>query len=360
MKKLRIALIGQGRSGRDIHGVYLKGENNNLYDVAYVVDEDELRRNRALEEYPGCKVFADYKELFNCDDIDVVLNSTYSNLHYPITKDLLQHKFNVLVEKPFVRTYYEAKELMKIAEENNVVLAVFQQSFLAPYYTETLKVIEGGKLGDIKQINIRFSGFSRRWDWQTLQCRMAGNLFNTGPHPMGLALGFLDFSDDMRVAFSNLDLALTSGDAEDCVKVILTAPDKPFVDVEINSNDAYPDGYTIKVMGTKGTYSCTTTNYKMKYIVDGENVVRKPEYYFIKDDKDMPAYCSEELKTHEEEGKFDGDAFGVGTKKLYESLYNTITTGVELAVPTKNVAKVVNITERIHAENPLPMKFKGE
>ena len=360
MKKLRIALIGQGRSGRDIHGAYLKSEKNNIFDVAYVVDEDELRRNRALEEYPGCKVFADYKELFNCDDIDVVLNSTYSNFHYPITKDLLEHKFNVLVEKPFVRTYYEAKELMKIAQDNGVVLAVFQQTFLAPFYIEAKKVIESGKLGDIKQVNIRYCGFSRRWDWQTLQCRMAGSLFNTGPHPVGLALGFLDFSDDMKVAFSNLDLALTSGDAEDCVKVIFTAPSKPIVDVEINSNDAFPDGYTLKIMGTKGTFACNGSDYKMKYIVDGENVERKPEYYFIKDDKDMPAYCSEELKTHEETGKFEGTAFDVGTRKLYESLYNTITTNAELAVPTEVAAKVVNAIERIHAENPLPMKFKGE
>lgn len=189
---------------------------------------------------------------------------------------------------------------------------------------------------------------------------MAGSLFNTGPHPIGLALGFLDFSDETKVAFSKLDLALTSGDAEDCVKVILTAPGKPVVDVEINSNDAFSDGYTLKIMGTKGTFACTGSDYKMKYIVDGENIERKPEYYFIKNDEDLPAYCSEELKTHEENGKFNGTAFDVGTKSLYESLYKTITENAELAVPTEVSAKVVNVIERIHAENPLPMKFKGE
>ena len=94
MKKLRIALIGQGRSGRNIHGAYLRREENIYYDVAAVVDQDESRRARALVEYPGCDVYADYRELFARNDIDVVLNSTYSNQHYSITKDLLMHKFN--------------------------------------------------------------------------------------------------------------------------------------------------------------------------------------------------------------------------------------------------------------------------
>ena len=65
MKKLRVAVIGQGRSGRNIHGAYFKSERNTNYEVAYVVEMDEFRRNRALNEYPGCKVFADYKDLLD-------------------------------------------------------------------------------------------------------------------------------------------------------------------------------------------------------------------------------------------------------------------------------------------------------
>ena len=41
MKKLNIALIGQGRSGRDIHGVYFKSEKNIYFNVVAVVERDE-------------------------------------------------------------------------------------------------------------------------------------------------------------------------------------------------------------------------------------------------------------------------------------------------------------------------------
>ena len=49
MKKLDIAIIGQGRSGRNIHGNFFKSENNTKYNVVAVVEVDEERRNHSLE-----------------------------------------------------------------------------------------------------------------------------------------------------------------------------------------------------------------------------------------------------------------------------------------------------------------------
>ena len=102
MKKLNIAVIGQGRSGRDIHGKYFKNEINTLYNVVAVAELDPERRERAVEEYPGCVAVEDYREFYNMEGIDLVLNSTYSEMHYEVTKDLLQHKLNVLVENDVI------------------------------------------------------------------------------------------------------------------------------------------------------------------------------------------------------------------------------------------------------------------
>ena len=134
MKKLNLAIIGQGRSGRNIHGKYYLSSDNSYYRVSYVVEADAARRAQALERYEGCRVLADYRELLEIDEIDLVVNATYSEMHYPITRDLLLHGKNVLVEKPFARTYYECCDLIETAKANNVTLVVFQQSFLAPYY----------------------------------------------------------------------------------------------------------------------------------------------------------------------------------------------------------------------------------
>ena len=357
MKKLKVAVIGQGRSGRNIHGAYFKRSDNVYYDVAVVVEQSAARRERALREYPGCEVCADYTELFARRDIDLVVNAAYSHRHYDITRDLLLHKMNVLVEKPFARNYYECTDLMRIAKEQGVVLAVFQQSFLAPYYTGTKAFLQTGKLGDITQVNIRFSGFARRWDWQTLKCMLGGSVYNTGPHPIGLALDFLDFDKNAAVAFSRINRAFTSGDGEDCAKIILTAPGKPVIDIEINSNDAFGEGYTLKVFGTRGTYQCNMDTYKAKYIVPGENPEHAPVKNFLEDESGLPVYCREQLEVHEEEASFDGEVFKAGTQYFYQMLYETLENGKPLTITPGQAAEIIRIIETIHAHNPLPTLY---
>ena len=235
MKKLNLAIIGQGRSGKDIHGAYYVSENNTLFNVKYVVDFDEHRRNVSKERYPGCEVLSDYRDLFDKKDIDVVINVTFSEMHYAISKDLLEHGFNVMSDKPFARNRYESDTLIKIAKEKGVKLMAFQQTFYAPIYLLTKEIMNSGILGKIEQISIRYNNLARRWDWQTLQSRMAGNVYNTGPHPIGMALGFVDFDKNAKVVYSKLaNTALFAGDADSYAKIIIDTPDKPVIDIEIN------------------------------------------------------------------------------------------------------------------------------
>lgn len=357
MKKLNLAIIGQGRSGKNIHGAYYLSEHNEFYNVKYVVDADEYRRQVSLERYPGCEVFASYTDILDKKDIDLVVNATYSEMHYAVTKDLLLHGFNVLVEKPFARNQYECDDLIMTAKEKGVVLAVFQQTFFAPFYQDILKILESGKLGDILQISIRYNGFARRWDWQTLQKKMGGNSYNTGPHPVGIALGALGFDNDVKVAYSKLACTdMSGGDYDDYCKVLLTAPGKPLVDMEINNTDGFTP-YNVKIQGSKGCFKCNTTTYEYKYIVDGENVERVAIDTFIEDAQKEPTYCSEELVKHEGSGTYSGTAFDIGTRKLYEDVYKAITEGKELYVTPEMSKRIIGVIETIHAANHLPRKF---
>ena len=357
MKKLNIAVIGQGRSGKDIHGKYYLSEDNKYFNVKYVVERDERRREISKQLYEGCEVLSDYKELFGKKDIDLVVNCTYSYMHYPITKDLIEHKFNVLTEKPFARNRYETDTLIKEAKENNVVLQAFQQTFLAPFYQDALRIIKDKVIGDVTEINIRYNAFARRWDWQTLQKKMGGNAYNTGPHPIGMALGFLDFDENTRIAYSKLaHTPMSSGDADDFCKIILEAPNKPLIDLEINNTDAYSD-YNVKLQGTKGTFKCTPTQYEYTYIKDGENPEKPVIEEFLQDEEGNPLYCGEDLIKHTESGTYNGTAFDVGTAKLYEDLYYAITEGREMYVTPYKAGRIIGIIEQLHAANPLPLKY---
>ena len=357
MKKLNLAIIGQGRSGNQIHAAFYHTNKNVYFNVCYVVDKDERRRKDAEKEFPNAKVFPSYKELLKHKDIDLVVNASYSFQHYTITKDLLRHGFNVLCEKPFCRNEKECKDLIKIAKEKKVVLAVFQNTFYAPFYQHALEILKKKKIGEVLQINIQYNGFSRRWDWQTLQKMMGGNSYNTGPHPFGMALGFLEFDPKAKLVYSNLkhtDMSL--GDYDDFVKVILSAPNRPVVDVEIDNSDAFSP-FNVKFIGTRGTFRCNPFEYEMKYILPGENEKYKPLDFTLVNDKGVPCYCSENLKFHEEKNKYVGTAFDVGTEMIYRDVYNAITKKKELYVTNLMACKITNLIDTIHKANPIKRKF---
>lgn len=358
MKKLNVAIIGHGRSGRGIHGKYFKSELNKLFTVKYIVDVDERRRAMAKEMFPEAEVLADYTELFD-KEVDLITNATYSNDHYRITKDLLEHGKNVMSEKPFGRSYFECSELIRTAERKGVVLAVFHNTQPAPFYVKAKEVIASGILGDITEISIRYNGYARRWDWQTLQWRLGGSLYNTGPHPVAMALGFYDFDEKTQVKYSKLSRMQTSGDAEDFVKIILGADGRPPIDIEISSTDPYTD-YTLKIQGSHGCFKATAGAYKMKYRVEGENPQRKVEPNFIYGENFEPVFCSEKLVMHEEEGSFEGNAMDVGVDTIYTGAYDRITGRGELAVSNEMARQVVSVIEAVHSQNRLEVKYIEE
>lgn len=352
MKKLNVAIIGQGRSGRNIHGQYFLTEGGKkLFNVVAVVDWMEERRNRAKDEF-NCDVYEDYRELFNRDDIDVVVNSTFSYEHYPITMDLLEHKLNVVVEKPFSKYAMECENMIEAAKKNDVMLCVFQQSRFATYYTKLKEVLSTGKLGKIQEIKFRNNGFARRWDWQCSHRFYAGSMLNTGPHPFDQALDLLDLDvDDMPNVFSVLNKVHSRGDAEDCVKVILTYPEKPLIDIEINSTDAYCD-YVIAVLAEKGSVKLSRTKLKWKYHNDKPIPEFKLEPLCLEDGI-SPSYCSEKLEWKEFEEDLVGDAFDVGTAKYYENIYNHLVNGEELVIDPRRVTQQIRVMELVHAQNPM-------
>jgi len=357
MKKMRVAIIGQGRSGRNIHGKFFRSADNDFCEVVCIAEADSSRRERAAQEF-GCDTVADYKEIFGRKDVDVVVNASYSQTHYSITKEFLERGFNVLTEKPFGRSYYECLDLIETAKKNNAVVAAFHQSLYSPAFLNVKKIIAEGKIGEVIQINLKYSGFARRWDWQTLQCCCAGGVYNTGPHPIGQALDLTGWDKNTKVAFSSLGTVLTSGDGDDYAKIILSAPGKPPIDIEVISADAYASDYVFKIYGSKGTLVSTNAEYKLKYVDDMSALPERPVIRTpIVNDKGDPAYCSEKLPFVEEAEKISGSSFDVAVKQFYSMLYGAVMEGKPLDITPEHAAQVISIIEACHAQNPLPVKF---
>ena len=350
MKVLNVAILGQGRSGRNIHGAHIKKDDR--FRVVAVVDPLPERRERALKEYPGCEVFASHTELYGRTDIDFVVNSTPSNFHQPIAIDLMKHGFNVLQEKPIAGTMAQVEELRQTIMETGKVYAIFLQSRYRKQFVKIREIIDSGVLGRIVEIKITSSGYGRRWDWQTLRECTAGSLYNTGPHPVGQALELLNYYDGKPEVYCKMDRVNSYGDAEDFVKLILSAPGRPLIDVEISSCDGYPL-YTYQVQGSQGALTANGKTIHWKYFKPEEapeqHLVRTP----IVNAEGLPAYCSEQLKWYEEEYEepvIMDQVFSSDTRCLYDDVYNCLVDGKPLPVTFKQVAQQIYVMEEAHRQ----------
>lgn len=354
MKKLKVAIIGQGRSGRDIHGAYFKSEANVKYNVIAVVDAIESRRVRAQKEYPAADVYSDYKELFGRNDIDLVINSTFSHQHAEISIDLLNHGFNVVCEKPFAKTYEDGCRIVNAAEANGKMVNVFQQSRFAPYYVKMKEILASGILGPVIDVHATFGGFARRWDWQTSLDHAAGNVRNTGPHPLDHALDLFGFCDDITV-FSKIACYNDFGDAEDYAKIILTAPGKHLSEITISSYNGYSQP-TYVVSCKNGCLKTNMHEIEIKYFNPETAPLHKHTVTPIENEDGTPAYCSETLEWKTESFNIEGDAFDKAVDSYYSMIYDYLVNDKEMLINPYQVLKQLKVIDLIHAQNPLAIK----
>ncbi|PYI55108.1 Gfo/Idh/MocA family protein [Paenibacillus flagellatus] len=352
MSVLKVGIIGQGRSGRNIHG-HLLVRLPDMYKITAVADGLEDRRIRAEQEY-GCKAYATYEEMVANEDLDLVVNASPSDLHFPISLDLLQKGFNVLCEKPLAKSPAEVDQLIAASEKSGKILAVFQQSRYMPAFVQIRNIIESGVLGRIVQVDFTNNGFARRWDWQTLQANNGGNLLNTGPHPVDQALQLFG-TDIMPDITCIMDRANTFGDAEDYVKIIMRGPGRPTIDLEISSCSAFPRAM-FTIQGTNGGLTGNTEKLKWKYFKPEEAPKQELTRTPLFNANGEPAYCNETLTWYEDSWEYtpvEGyNMFDQNTASLYKMLHRSMTTGAPLEITPQQVRQQMAVMEECRRQNP--------
>ncbi len=349
MKKIKVGIIGQGRSGWDIHGIALQRPKlKELFEVVAVCDKLSDRTEDAVKAY-GCKAYTDYKDLLKDPKVELVVNATQSVDHIPVSIEALKAGKMVLSEKPLSPSVALVEKLEATIKKTGKFFAVFQQSRFAPTYRKVLEIMNSGILGRIVMVKVAFNGFARRWDWQTLQEKCGGNLLNTGPHPLDQALQLMGDVDPEKI-LCYMDRANTYGDAEDHVKLIMSAKNHPVVDLEISSCSPF-NPYVYQVYGTNGGLTGDHKTLNWKWYDPAEAPMQK----LIREPLEGRAYCSENLPMYEASWTSSGEGldFHSRVEKFYLNLFDAITKGAPLEVPLYQVKRQIAVIEECHKQNPL-------
>jgi predicted dehydrogenase len=115
---LRTAVIGVGYLGRFHAEKYYSLEHSNLVAV---VDTHQQQAKEVAARFQT-QPLNDYRELIG--QVDAVSIVTPTSLHYAIARELLEAGIHLLVEKPITVSVQEADELVRLAQQNNVILQV--------------------------------------------------------------------------------------------------------------------------------------------------------------------------------------------------------------------------------------------
>ncbi|MCF0141902.1 MAG: Gfo/Idh/MocA family oxidoreductase [Parasporobacterium sp.] len=107
------------------------------------------------------RVYASYaemaeKEAARPDGINLVSITTPNKSHYEIAKCFLEHGIHVACEKPLCFTVEQAEELVKLAEEKNLVFGVTYTYSGYTMVKVAKEMIDSGKIGEIASVNAEY------------------------------------------------------------------------------------------------------------------------------------------------------------------------------------------------------------
>jgi predicted dehydrogenase len=144
MKRTKIGIIGCGH----ISGIYFQNltqtfVNTEVYACADVVAE---RAKEAADKYGICKVLTT-EELLQDPAVEIVVNLTIPKVHFDVCKSALLAGKHVYVEKPLSLTLEQGRELLRLANERNLMIGCAPDTFLGGGLQTCRKLIDDGFIG---------------------------------------------------------------------------------------------------------------------------------------------------------------------------------------------------------------------
>ncbi len=210
MGNITTSIIGFGLSGRYFFAPFI--EHDSSYHLhSFVTSQKETVNS----EYPGVVVYDSVDKVVNNDDIQLVIVASPNYTHYDYAKKALLAGKHVVVEKPFTVTASEAEQLIKLANERDLVLAPFQNRRWDGDFLTIKRIIEEKELGEIVYFESHFDRYRPQHDrvaWKNEQLPGNGILYDLGPHLIDQSLCLFGMPKEI---FADIGIHRQNGKVDD-------------------------------------------------------------------------------------------------------------------------------------------------
>ncbi|MDO3425246.1 Gfo/Idh/MocA family oxidoreductase [Chryseobacterium sp. APV1] len=337
MQLVKVGLCAFGMSGKVFHAPFLK-EHPGFFISAIV----ERNKEESKEKYPEAEIYCSVEEMLENADIELVVVNTPVQTHFEYAKMALEAGKNVVVEKPFTVNVAEAEELAKLAEEKKLFVSVYQNRRFDRDYLQVQKIINEGKLGNIKEVEIRFDRFrtepSGKAHKENPEAVGSGSLHDLGSHLVDQAVQYFGFPEKL---FADVFSMKGKEFANDYFEIILFYPNDLRVRLKssVFTKEAH---FAYAVHGEKGSFLQERTDNQENELVAGAI----PEYgeewtkpltetdgmlNYLNENKE-----TERILTSSEPGNY---------MNYYQQIYEFIVFGYALPSPAEEIIKNMKIID---------------
>ncbi len=253
----RLGIVGAGRWG--VNHVRTASELL-AHDHIIVCDGDASAETKVKAISPDLKFTTNFNELLQSEDLSAVIIATPAHTHYSVAKQALLAGKHCLVEKPITLVSAEAEELVKIAEENKLVLMVGHVLL----YHEAIRAIKAGltsgKVGDLQYI------YSNRLNLGAVRTE-ENSLWSFAPHDISI-MQYLTESNPTRV--SSHGAAFIQPGIEDSTITVLEYPGNIHAHSFVSWLHPFKE-HRLVVIGSKGmfVFEDTVKENKLKFYSKG-------------------------------------------------------------------------------------------
>ena len=173
---LKAAVIGVGSMGRNHARVYREMDEVQLVGVA---DNNEETAKKIGTSY-SVPYYDDFTKMLEECQPDLVSIALPTVLHSEVGKDLIHRGIHLLVEKPIAASVEEGEELVKLAQQQGVILAVGHIERFNPAVIELRRRLREGMAGRIYKIQ------SQRLSPYPFRIRDTGVVIDLASHDIDL------------------------------------------------------------------------------------------------------------------------------------------------------------------------------
>lgn len=254
MKKVKLAVIGCGDIAKDMMTVCKVTTGVKVVDFC---DIDKQKAQEQAKRFNINRTYKDYRAMLKETDANSVYIALPHYLHYPVIKDSLEASKHILCEKPITIQVDRAKEIVRLAEERDRVLAINYQYRYDKNCYRLVKAVRNGVLGEIYHIRClvpwgRDERYFENSPWHaSMEKAGGGTLLTQGSHLLDIILwmfqcGIKNVEGECKnIKFQDIE-------TEDYCSLLLELEND--IPVHFTSTMALPEelDVVLEVFGTKG------------------------------------------------------------------------------------------------------------